>query len=70
MIKGYTKKNYYTIPQGLQQESQLFQAVLRKVKKKKKKKIFSQRNLITLIHSGKLEKYRLIKSKTSDKQKY
>ena len=43
MIKDYTKKNYYTIPQGLQQESQLFQAVLRKVKKKKKKKkkIFS-----------------------------
>ena len=35
MIKDYIKKNY-TIPQGLQQESQLFQAVLRKVKKKKK----------------------------------
>ena len=35
MIKDYTKKNHYTIPQGLQQESQLFQAVLRKVKKKK-----------------------------------
>lgn len=31
---------------------------------------FFQRNLITLIHSGKLEKYRLIKSKTSDDQKY
>ena len=32
MMKGY-KKNY-TIPQDLQQESQLFQAVLKKVKKK------------------------------------
>ena len=35
MIKDYTKKNNYTIPQDLQQESQLFQAVLKKVKKKK-----------------------------------
>jgi hypothetical protein len=36
MIKDYVKKNNYTIPQDLQQESQLFQAILKKVKKKTK----------------------------------